>query len=304
MAADDLPPEPFDGHDHGVWAPVPSEVVASWPAGHFAENLVIDRSGTVLVSLFSHSRIDRYDPATGNVTLFAKTPAPVAGLAFDGNGTLWATGGRLGDPPGYVWRFASDGQCEEWVRISDARFMNGCALHPNGRTLLVCESVTGRILAVDLTAPAWDSWITDDLLRPCHEQMPGANGIKLRDGSAWISVTDSNLLVRAPIRSDGRAGDLQITVKNLRADDFAFDADGALYVTTHPANTVLRLAPDGSRTTIAGPAQGVVGSTACAFGRGNERASLYVTTNGGMWAPYHGQLEEAKLVRLEPGPGR
>jgi hypothetical protein len=70
----------------------------------------------------------------------------------------------------------------------------------------------------------------------------------------------------------------------------------------HPAQSVLRLAPDGARTTIAGPAQGAVGSTSCAFGRatGDENA-LYVTTSGGLFSPYQGKIQAAKLLRLEVG---
>ena len=51
------------------------------------------------------------------------------------------------------------------------------------------------------------------------------------------------------------------------------------------------------------------GTTACAFGRapGDENA-LYVTTDGGLVAPYEGAVQEAKLLRFEVGevgwPGR
>lgn len=304
MAVDDHAPEPFPGHDHGAWSPVPTEALALWPAGHFAENLVVDDTGAVFVSLHSHLRIDRFDPPTGTLAQFAHAPAPVAGLTFDAGGTLWATGGRLGEPPGYVWRITPGGR-EEWLQIPEALWMNGCAMHPDGRTLLACESVTGRILAIDLVEPGWRDWISDELLRPQGDQIPGANGIKLRDGRAWISVTDRNLLVTAAISADGGAGDLQVAVERVRADDFAFAASGGLYVATHPANTVLRLAPDATRTTIAGPDQGAVGSTACAFGRRpQDTDALYVTTNGGMWAPYRGKVEEAKLLRLQIGDRR
>jgi len=46
----------------------------------------------------------------------------------------------------------------------------------------------------------------------------------------------------------------------------AFGASGSLYIATHPEQTV-RLDAAGNRTTIAGPKQGAVGTTACAFGR-------------------------------------
>jgi sugar lactone lactonase YvrE len=255
------------------------------------------------VSLHSHSRVDRYDPATGALVTFAQLPAPVAGVALDAAGTIWATGGTLGEMPGYVWRIAPDGSFEEWVEISDALFMNGCALHPDGRTLLACESITGRVIAIDRSKRSWRPWIDDERLRPVGDQMiPGANGIKVRNNRAWISVTDRDLILAAPISTDGQAGPLEIVAEQLRADDFAFAASGALYIATHPANTVLRRAIDGTRTTLAGPRNGAVGSTACAFGRAaGDEAALYVTTNGGMWAPYQDEVQEAKLLRLEVG---
>ena len=302
MAVNSDSPECFPGHDHGAWRPVVAELAASWPAGHFIENLVVRHDGVVFVSLHSHRRIDRYDPGTGAVVEFAGLPAPVAGLAFDQDGTLWATGGTLGETPGYVWRVSSCGAVDEWLQVPDALFMNGCAIATGRRSLLACESVTGRIVAVDLTEPVWESWISDVLLRPTGGAIPGANGIKLRDGYAWITVTDRNLLLKARILEDGRAGPLEPAADQLRADDFAFGKSGAAYLATHPANTVLRLAGDGTRTTIAGPAQGAVGSTACAFGRGpGDAGSLYVTTNGGMWSPYHDQIQDAKLLRLAVG---
>ena len=59
---------------------------------------------------------------------------------------------------------------------------------------------------------------------------------------------------------------------------------------------------DGTRVTIAGPEDGAVGSTSCAFGSGkNEENILYVTTNGGLWTPYRGEVQEARLLRLEVG---
>ncbi len=295
------PPDPFPGHDGGRWAPVASEVVCSWPRGHFAENLAVDRTGAVYVSLHSHNRIDRFDPKTRKVEAYAQLPAPAAGLAFDAAGSLWVTGGAVGQVPGHIWRIRS-GQPEPWTEISDAVFMNGCTPHLDGRTLLVCESVTGRILAIDQQEKRWGVWLQDDRLRPKAPQTPGANGIKLRDGWAWISITDQNLIVRSRVAADGRAGPIDVVAEHLRADDFAFGASGAAYIATHPAQAVLRLRPAGGRETIAGPHEGAVGSTACAFGRGAEdRQALYVTTTGGLRYPYRGAAQDAKLLRLNVG---
>jgi sugar lactone lactonase YvrE len=293
-------PEPFPGHDGGNWRPAPTEIAASWPAGHFAENLAVSEAGDVFVSLHSHSRIERYQVTSSTLSLFAQLPAPVAGLAFDRTGVLWATGGHIGQPPGYVWRVQPDGTFDSWVEIPDTLFMNGCAVHSDGRSLLICESLTGRILKANLDERSWQSWIIDDRLRPTNPQMPGANGIKLFDNRVYFSVTDSNRIFRVAVEPDGSAGPLSVYAENLRADDFAFSASGSLYIATHPAQTVMRLEPNGKRTTLAGPTEGAVGSTACAFGRATgDRTTLYVSTCGGVYAPYRGVLQEAKLLRLQ-----
>jgi sugar lactone lactonase YvrE len=292
----------WPGHDGGAWAPVPGRIVASWPAGYFAENVAVAGDGTVLVSLHSHNRIDRYRPDTGELDVFCQLPAPATGLAFDAAGVLWVTGGEVGRPPGYVWRADPEGEAEEWVEIADALFLNGCAVLSTQQTLLVAESLTGRVLAVDQRNPAWSTWVEDARLRPEREQMPGANGIKLHQGWVWISVTDRDAILRAELLPDGRAGELETVAEELRADDFAFSELGAMYIATHVAQSVLRLGADGTRTTIAGPDEGAVGSTACAFGRAHgDRQALYVTTNGGLSLPYDGQLQDAKLLRLKVG---
>jgi hemoglobin len=303
QAASVLPaPDPFPGHEGGLWQPVASRVVASWPRGSFAENLAVDEQGTVFVSLHSHKRVERYDPVSGQLDTFVELPAPVAGLAFASDGMLWASGGNLFATPGYVWRITQSRAVEEWVQIPDAVFMNGCAWLNDEKTLLICESITGRILAVDRYERKWRAWINDDQLRPVNKQTPGANGIKWRSGHVFVSVTDLNRVVRIAVHSDFSAGPIETVAENLRADDFAFASSGGLYITTHPANTVLRLGTVGDRVTVAGPEDGAVGSTSCAFGRGkNDKTALYVTTSGGLWTPYRGAVQEARLLRLEVG---
>jgi sugar lactone lactonase YvrE len=293
-------PDPFPDHDGGLWQPVRGKTVASWPAGHFAENLAVSGVGDVYVSLHSHNRIECYRPAPDVLTTFTTLPAPVAGLAFDRFGTLWATGGHVGQSPGHVWHIRPDGSFENWVEIEDALFLNGCTPQIDGRSLLVCESITGRILRVDMQERAWHPWIIDERLRPASPDLPGANGIKLLDKHAFISVTDSNRVFRAAIETDGSAGKLSLHAEHLRADDFAFSASGSLFIATHTVQTVMRLAANGERTTIAGPGEGAVGSTACAFGRTNKDANaLYATTCGGIYLPYQGVPQAAKLLRLE-----
>jgi sugar lactone lactonase YvrE len=86
--------EYYPDHDGGTFAPSRTTTVATWKAPAFLENLAIDADGAVFVTVYSHNRIDRYDPATRATTTFAEVPAPPMGLAFDAGGVLWATRGR------------------------------------------------------------------------------------------------------------------------------------------------------------------------------------------------------------------
>jgi sugar lactone lactonase YvrE len=296
----------YPEHDGGKFAPISSTTVATWKAPAFLENIAIDAEGAVFVSVYSHYRVDRYDPATRATAKVVEVPEPPMGLAFDPKGVLWMTAGTLRKGPAYVYRVERDGAVCQWCELSDAVFINGCTMHPNGRTLLVCESASGRILAIDLHKPGrCDVWLQGDRLKAIAPGYPGANGIKIREGWVWISVSGRGLMVRVPIKPDGSAGEIEIAATRLLADDFAFGMSGAVYVTTHPEHTLVRLEPSGTRTTLAGPEEGMVGSTACAFGRapGDERA-IYVTTDGGFLIPHAGGIQDAKLVRLEVGePG-
>jgi sugar lactone lactonase YvrE len=290
-------------HDGGAFVPANVRAVATWPAGTFLENLAIDSSGAVFVTLYSHNRIDRYDPATGLTSPFTDLPEQPMGLAFDGQERLWATGGTFFKGPGFVWKISADGSVQHWTDLPDAQFVNGCALHPDGHTLLVCLSLTGRILAVDLREPGrWFAWLTDERLKPNYPNYPGANGIKIIDGWAWISVSGPRLILRTKIQPDGSPGPLETTVKDILADDFAFGSSGSVYITTHVEQAVVRVDAAGNRTTIAGPDQGAVGSTACAFGRTtSDDKALYVTTDGGFIVPYEGKIQAAKLLRIDVG---
>src|SRR5882724_8321964 len=98
----------YPDHDGGKFAPILATTVATWRARSFLENLAIDAGGAVFVTVYSHKRVDRYDPATGATARFAEIPAPPMGLAFDAGGTLWVTAGTLRKGPGSIYRVERD----------------------------------------------------------------------------------------------------------------------------------------------------------------------------------------------------
>jgi hypothetical protein len=69
----------YSDHDGGKFAPMEATTVATWKARPFLENLTVDAEGAVFVTVYSHKRVDRYDPATGATTTFAEVPAPPMG---------------------------------------------------------------------------------------------------------------------------------------------------------------------------------------------------------------------------------
>eukprot|EP01037_Dinobryon_pediforme_P005515 gene5515-5569_t len=286
-------------HDGGALQAAETTLIASWPPGTFVENLAISAKGDIFATIHNASQIVRITPS-GDVSPFASFPVPVAGLAFDDDGTLWASGGTPGSAPGSIWKILPDGTVSPWCEIPHAIFLNGMTLHPDGSHLLVAESLRGQILEIDLKTPAHSVWLEHECLAPrTMGQTPGANGIKVLGGYAYVSVTERDIIVRTDIMADGRPGSIELVAEHIRADDFAPGQDHALYIATHPANSLVRLAVNGRRTTLAGPDEGMAGATAVAFGRtASDSDCVYVTTTGGLFAPIDGVIQPAKLVRV------
>jgi len=147
----------YPDHDGGKFAPILATTVATWRARAFLENLALDAEGAIFVTVYSHNLFSQSHRSLRSGDAHAEVPAPPMGLAFDAGGVLWTTGGTLRKGPGYIWRVEGSGAVQQWCELPDALFMNGCTIHPNGRTLLACESASGHILAIDLGQPGrWE----------------------------------------------------------------------------------------------------------------------------------------------------
>jgi uncharacterized protein YciI len=109
-----------------------------------------------------------------------------------------------------------------------------------------------------------------------------------------VSNSGRGAILRIPVLADDRAGKAEVWATNIVGDDFAVDEAGDLYVPTHPMQSVVHLRADGTRTTIATPAQGLTGPTAVTFA---PDGGLYVVGNGGI--PIDGVRRPSALVRLD-----
>ena len=299
-AIQQLPPE-LPAHASAPLAPVPHSTIAEWPEGTFLENLAVLPDGSVAISVLSEARIDRVT-LQGAVATLRQFDAPPTGLAVVG-GALFAAVGEPGAGPPTLWRLDPvTGDGEAWLELEGLEFANGLTPFAAG-TLLTAESWQGRLVRIDLSARRASTWIEDERLTraPMIDMLPGANGVKRWRDEVTVSSTGRALLLRAVVEPDGSAGRLEVVSEHLRVDDLAYDAEGRVYLSTHIGHSLDRLDRHGDRVMLAGPEQGLAGSTACAF---HPDGGLYVTTTGGIILPPNGRLESARLVRLDPGaPG-
>ncbi|WP_161600506.1 SMP-30/gluconolactonase/LRE family protein [Mycolicibacterium hodleri] len=280
---------------------VSHDVIATWPIGTFLENIAVIGDDEFVVSVHNKAELHRAT-VDGRSHEWVSMPAPPAGMIVS-DGVI-VVGGEPGAGPHHVYRVTTGGRVEDLAPVPDTLFLNGFTSGPVGIGFTV-DSILGVVIAIDLATGASRVVLRDDLLTKVSEEpmLPGANGIKAGDDALYLTNTDRALVLRAPLDASGMpVGTLDIVAENLRGDDLAVAANGDLFVTTHIHNTLIRLAPDGTRVAVAGPLQGMAGSTSCVFGRTPaSRTSLFVTTTGGMVMPQDGVVQEAKLVRLDVG---
>lgn len=290
--------------------PVPHTVVHEWPAGTFVENLALLPDGSFAISVLSEARIDRVTLAGERQTLIQLT-APPTGLAVL-HGMLYAAVGEPGHAGAAVWAIdPQTGAGSPAVALPAALFLNGMTpfAAASANALLVADSALGCLWLVDVRAKSVARWFGDARLTPSPEvpMLPGANGLKVFGHHVWVTSNGRALLLRVAVKPDGSAGPAEIFEEALRGDDMAFDHHGRLYIATHLGHSLDRVdtnRPGTTRVALAGAAQGMAGSTACAFGPGSDAGAdqaLYVTTTGGILLPPGGVLQTAKLVRLDVG---
>ncbi|MBD2461432.1 gluconolactonase [Oscillatoria sp. FACHB-1407] len=275
--------------------------VAEFPVNTFLENVVIDSQGTLFITSHEEGKIIRITPG-GTAELYATLPGKATGIAFASNGSLLVTGWDANNAS-IISRVSRSGNVEVLATLPDAIFLNGIT-RLRGDRYLIADSYKGVIWQFDVSDRTAEIWLEHPLLARSSSEspIPAVNGIKIFDGTLYVSNTEKMLLLKVPITSRGQAGSPEVFVEEVNIDDFAFDTDGNLYGATHIYNSVVQITPSGEVTTIAQAEQGVIGSTAIVFGRRRgDRTGIYVVTNGGMFLPPPTGVAPAQVVRLEVG---
>lgn len=276
----------------------PVDVVATWQVGTFVENLSVGPDDEIYVSIESLGEVQRL--VDGAKTTFARPGGSVTGLAMLDTDVCVSVG-QIGKTGWAVHRYSPDGKELAAVNVPDALFLNGSTLLRR-QTLLVADSIVGRIYWVDFTNGRSGVWSEHELFHKVTDEpmLPGINGLRVSSRSAYFTNTDRALIGRIDVNADGSAGSVQTVAERIVGDDFAIAADGSLLVTNHVYNTLTHLHPSGTRVAIAGPDQHMQGCTSVAFGRtARTERSVFVTTTGGILAPYEGMVREAKMLRLD-----
>ncbi len=279
---------------------VPAHTIAEFPANTFLESIVVSDDNTLFISSHYEGKIIRIG-ADGVPTTHTAIAGKATGLAALPDGSLILSGWDAQETC-VIWRITLDGTASVLVTLPEAIFLNGIT-HLTDQLYLIADSYRGAIWELDLTQASVRIWLEHPLLTRANPEngTPGVNGLKICNQMLYASITQNFQIVRIPIQANHQPGEPEIFVRDANIDDFAFDQAGNLYGTTHVFNSLVKIAPDGSMTTIAQAAQGMAGNTAVAFGKAEQRTQLYVTTNGGMSFPPPTGIESAKVVCLEVG---
>ena len=281
------------------------------------ESIQIDRVGNTYISMALTGEIRKIAP-NGTQSSMAFLPIrpdvqpcgnsfgfPImGGIALDHQGNVYASVNSCNLPDLGVWKVTGQGQASLLARLPANASPNGIAYRDGW--LYVADTVLGMIWRIHSDGASLpEVWTADPLLTPVPLPLtPGPNGLQVFHDEVYVAVSDRAHIVAFPILEDGDAGTGRVHASGIGLDDFAFDVDGNLYGTTDPFNTVVRVAPDGSVTTLLTASDGLDGPTAAAFGVGVDRKNLYITNAAFPFFPGPNPRRPS-LIRLHIGiPGK
>ena len=216
----------------------------------------------------------------GTASTFAVLPpGTTQGITTDPQGNLYVllntALGQLSNV-GQLWRISRDGTTQTLLAAVNARDLNGLAFDDRGN-IYISDSFGSNIYRFD-SGGALEVWVHDPLFTPhpnptpcgIHPFDPGANGVAFNHGILYVLNSTQATLIRIPVNPDDSPGTPGIfagpTCHLFAADGLALDLRGNVYAAANIQNKIVRVAPDGSITTIAAaPADPLVFPSAIAF---------------------------------------
>jgi sugar lactone lactonase YvrE len=228
-------------------------------AGQNPEGIALDHRGDVFVSVSPLG--DLWKIPAGSTTphpfghIDGITPGSdfgLLGLAVDVQGNVYGAVQSADPAANGVWRF--DRRTGDPTRLPGTQAIgiaNGLAFDHLGN-LYVTDSAAGAIWRVPWGGSA-SIWAQDPALTgdgSLHLGVPlGANGIAFRHGLLTVTNTERRTILSIPT-SDPTAIHLVTTLTG-NPDGVAMDVHGDAYVAINLENTIARVSPAGSASTVA-----------------------------------------------------
>lgn len=260
------------------------EVLASYPAGSFLENLEVQQDGRVLFTNYFAKTIEQVTP-NGEKSVFASLSAFPVSIISSPDGYLVTAQSKnfmLGDPvnPQQFLLLDRDGNEVGKFAPSGPIFMNGMVELENG-DILIADSVASTIWKLDLSDQTVTPWLQDAALAPDPAQasIPGANGLKLHSRGLVVSNTAQGSLFLIAMDDTGApSAKPTLLAKTGIIDDFWVNPDDSIIFTTH-TDVLKSLATDGTVSDVI--SAGCNGCTAIApFPIGQTSTYIFINDGG------------------------
>ena len=255
-------------------------------AGELPESIVVDRRGTIYVSLAPLGQVRAIAP-DGSQQVVATLPVGsgfgALGLALGPRDDLYVAVSTFDPATNGVYRVDRGGSIERLPGTEAIGLPNGLVFDRRG-DLFVTDSVGGAIWRIPANGSA-ELWLQHPLLEGDNSAPPpvplGANGIAVRGGTLFVTNTEKGSVVRVPVKRDISPGTLSVLAQGpalMGADGLTLDIRGSLYVAVNGQNTVVKVSPDGAKlTTLATAADGLDSPSDVAFGQSRrDRRTLFV----------------------------